>query len=237
MTPTQTNSKRVLMIVTSNLKLGNTGRSTGLWMEELAAPFNLFEEAGFEVTIASPMGGAAPVDEASLAEGFVTPDVVRFRANPVAAGRLAYTARLADMADTADTAGFDALFLVGGHGTMWDFVPNADLERLLESAQERGAVVSAVCHGVAGLLGAAKARFIEGRRLTGFSNEEEAAVGLTEVVPFLLQARLAAQGAMVETGPAFQPQVVVDGRLVTGQNPSSSRGVAQEVLRLLRDPT
>ena len=234
MTPTQTNSKRVLMIVTSNPKLGNTGRSTGLWMEELAAPFNLFEEAGFEVTIASPMGGAAPVDEASLAEGFVTPDVVRFRANPVAAGRLAHTARLADM---ADTAGFDALFLVGGHGTMWDFVPNADLDRLLDDAGKRGAVVSAVCHGVAGLLGAAKARFIEGRRLTGFSNEEEAAVGLTEVVPFLLQARLAAQGAMVETGPAFQPQVVVDGRLVTGQNPSSSRGVAQEVLRLLRNPT
>jgi putative intracellular protease/amidase len=221
---------RVLAVVTSQSKLGETGRSTGFWMEELAAPCNLFEDAGIAVTIASPLGGKAPVDEGSLSAGFITPDVIRFRESSAAMDRLVRTVPL----DTIrDMSGFDALFLVGGHGTMWDFAPNTDLARLLEDAEARGTVVSAVCHGVAGLLNATKSRSVQGRRVTAFSDEEEGAVGLAGVVPFLLETRLKAEGAKVETGTAFQPKVVIDGRLVTGQNPSSSRGVAQDVLKLL----
>jgi putative intracellular protease/amidase len=184
------------------------------------------------VTTASPLGGSAPVDEGSLSAGFVTSDVTRFKDTPTAMDRLIKTLPLGAV---NDMSGFDAIVLVGGHGTMWDFAPNADLARLLDDAETRGAVISAVCHGVAGLLNATKSRSLQGRRVTRFSNEEETAVGLTDVVPFLLETRLRAAGAMVEIGPAFQPRVVVDGRLVTGQNPSSSHGVAQEVLELLRN--
>lgn len=224
------NHARILMVVTSNAKLGETGRATGLWMEELAAPYNLFKDAGFDVTIASPLGGAAPVDDASLSAGFVTSDVSRFRDSAMAMADLANTTRLAAI---TDMTGFAAIFLVGGHGTMWDFSPNADLSRLLDDAEKRGAVIAAVCHGVAGLLGVGRSSFVAGRRLTGFSDVEEAAVGLTEVVPFLLETQLRGAGATVETGPAFYPKVVVDGRLVTGQNPTSSLGAAQEVASIL----
>jgi putative intracellular protease/amidase len=222
----------ILIVVTSNGRLGGTGRSTGLWMEELAAPYFLFTDAGFAVTIASPLGGAAPVDEGSLAGGSITPAVTRFRTDPSAAGRLAATVRLADVADMSR---FDVIYLVGGHGTMWDFTPNADLGRLLDDADRREAIIAAVCHGAAGLLSPpAQGSLVKGRTLTGFSDEEEAALGLTEVVPFLLQTRLTAEGATVSAGPAFQPNVVAHGRLVTGQNPSSSQGVAEEILSLLR---
>lgn len=224
------NHTRILMVVTSNAKLGETGRATGLWMEELAAPYNLFRDAGFEVTIASPLGGAAPVDDASLGAGFVTSDVTRFRDGARTMENLANTTRLAAI---EDMTGFAAIFLVGGHGTMWDFSPNDDLDRLLDDADKRGVVIAAVCHGVAGLLGASRSGFVAGRKLTGFSDAEEAAVGLTEVVPFLLETQLRAAGAIVETGPAFHPKVVVDGRLITGQNPTSSLGAAQEVARIL----
>jgi putative intracellular protease/amidase len=222
----------ILIVVTSNARLGDTGRSTGLWMEELAAPYFLFTDAGSDVTIASPLGGTSPVDEGSLAGGSVTPAVTRFRSDPSAAGRLAATVQLASI---ADASGFDAIYLAGGHGTTWDFTPNADLGRLLDDADRRGAIIATVCHGAAGLLSTpAQGSLIKGRTLTGFSDAEEAALGLTGVVPFLLQARLTAEGATVSTGPAFQPNVVADGRLVTGQNPSSTQGVAEKVLSLLR---
>lgn len=221
---------RILMVVTSNAKLGETGRTTGLWMEELAAPYHLFKDAGFEVVIASPLGGAAPVDEGSLSADFVTSDVTRFRDSVTATADLENTTRLDAI---SDMAGFAAIFLVGGHGTMWDFSPNADLSRLLDNAEKRGIVISAVCHGVAGLLGAGRSRFVTGRRLTGFSDAEEAAVGMAEIVPYLLETQLRAEGAQFEAGAAFHPKVVVDGRLVTGQNPASSLGAAREILSIL----
>lgn len=221
----------ILIAVTSHAELGDTGRPTGLWMEELAAPYLAFTGAGFDVTIASPLGGTAPVDPGSLAEGSVTPAVTRFRSDSSAHGLLASTARLGDI---ADMSGFDAIYLVGGHGTMWDFTPNADLGRLLDDATRRDAIIAAVCHGTAGLLTTTTpGSLVRGRTLTGFSDEEEAAVGLTAVVPFLLQTRLAAEGARVQAGPAFQPNIVVDRHLVTGQNPASSAGVAAQILTLL----
>lgn len=227
---THAQNVHILMVVTSNARLGDSGRQTGFWIEELAAPYNTFIDAGFAVTIASPLGGAAPIDPGSLDASFVTADVTRFQADATAMAALADTTRLGTI---DNLAGFAAIFLVGGHGTMWDFTPNADLDRLLQDANQRDLVVSAVCHGVAGLLGTAGTHYVRDRLLTGFSDGEEAMVGLTEVVPFLLETRLRAEGGAVETGPAFQPKIVVDGRLVTGQNPSSSRGTAEAVASLL----
>ena len=235
MTKAPATSAHVLMIVTSHADLGQTGAKTGLWMEELAAPYRLFRAAGFKITIASPQGGAAPVDPGSLAEGFATEDVAGFQGDAEAMAQLADTRTLASITALKD---YDALFLVGGHGTMWDFFPNADLTRLLAEAGRRGTVVGAVCHGVAALLNpgddpAARHR-LSGLRLTGFSNAEESAVGLTDAVPFLLESELRAHAALYESGPAFGPHVIQDGRYFTGQNPASSRDLADAMVRDLR---
>lgn len=219
---------RVLLILTSHAQLGTTGRTTGLWLEELAVPYRVFAAAGATVELASPRGGAAPVDPKS--EGSEAAEVRAFVADAAAKQALASTRRLADVRED-----YDAVFVVGGHGVMWDLPTDPDLARIVAATWGRGGVVAAVCHGPAALVGVKvdAQPIVAGRRVTGFTNEEERAAELHEVVPFALETRLRELGGRFEGGPMWKPQVVRDGRLVTGQNPASSGGVAREVLAAL----
>lgn len=223
---------RVVMLVTSHAELGGSGHPTGAWLEELAAPYWAFVDAGCDVVLASPKGGEGPIDPASRAEAMRTAAVQRFEEDGPALGKLKQTAKLSEI----EAEVFDAVFLVGGHGTMWDFPDEPALGRLLERSAERGAVIASVCHGAAGLLAAPpSAGLVAGRALTGFSDLEEAQVGLSEVVPFLLEARLRAAGARHSSGGPFGVHVVRDGQLVTGQNPSSSGACARAALAALAE--
>ncbi|GGD45070.1 type 1 glutamine amidotransferase domain-containing protein [Pseudoxanthomonas indica] len=224
--------KKILMVLTSHDKLGDTGKKTGFWLEEFAAPYYAFKDAGAEVVLASPLGGQPPLDPKSDAPDAQTPATVRFNGDTEAIAALAQTRKLAEVVD----ADVDAVFYPGGHGPLWDLVDDADSLRLIETKFAAGKPVAAVCHGPAVLRnakGALSQPLVKDKRVTGFSNEEEAAAQLTDVVPFLLEDALKAQGAHYEAGAAFQPHVVVDGRLVTGQNPASSEPAAQAVLKLL----
>ena len=218
--------KKVLMIVTSHDQLGATGTRTGFWLEELAAPYLEFVRAGAEVDIASPKGGKAPADPKSDTEPSA---VVRaFRADARAVAKLEATLRLGDVKEV-----YDAYFVVGGHGVMWDLAEDAAAQALLGRAFDAGRVVAAVCHGPAALVNVTLAdgsSIVAGRRVAGFSNEEEGAVKLTEIVPFSLETRLTERGGRYEKGPMWSSFVVRDGRLVTGQNPASSTAVARETL-------
>jgi putative intracellular protease/amidase len=223
-------SKRILIVVTSHAKLGSTDTPTGFWLEELAVPYQVFRDAGAQVDIASPAGGRAPADPKS--EKDTSEAVTRFLADPEATAKLADTLRL----DTL-TESYDAVFLAGGHGTMWDLPESRPLAALLGATHDRGGVVAAVCHGPAGLVAARRKDgrpLIDGLRVAGFSDEEEAAVGLTSIVPFLLETRLKELGGRYERGPMWAPFAVSDTRLVTGQNPASSRKVAEETLAALQ---
>jgi putative intracellular protease/amidase len=221
--------KSVLMIVTSHDKLGATGDKTGFWLEELAAPYQEFVNAGVSVDIASPRGGKPPADPRSEADA--TPAVQAFQADATARGKLEQSVRLANVSST-----YDAYFVVGGHGVMWDLADNPTLSALLATAYESGKVVAAVCHGPAALVNVrlpSGAPLVAGKKVTGFSNVEEEAVGLAKVVPFALETTLVDRGGKYEAGPLWQPFAVVDGRLVTGQNPASSALAAQKTLTLL----
>lgn len=224
--------KKILMVLTSHDKLGDTGKKTGFWLEEFAAPYYAFKDAGAQVLLASPLGGQPPLDPKSDAPDAQTPATVRFNGDTEAIAVLAQTRKLAEVVD----ADVDAVFYPGGHGPLWDLVDDADSLKLIEKNFAAGKPVAAVCHGPAVLRnakGALSQPLVKDKRVTGFSNEEEAAAQLTQVVPFLLEDALKAQGAHYEAGAAFQPHVVVDGRLVTGQNPASSEPAAQAVLKLL----
>lgn len=214
---------KALMIVTSHARLGNTGNATGLFLSELSHPYDVFQEQGYQVDVASPAGGDAPVDPNSLGD-----EAIKARVSLAA-----NTLRLADV----NVAEYDAVYLVGGHGTMFDLPGNSHLQQLLSDADANGKVIAAVCHGQSGLVNVRRADgsyLLDGRRVTSFSNEEEGIVGLTGVVPFLLQDKLVERGADYRSGPAWGEHVVSDGRLVTGQNPASAAGVAQAVCQLLR---
>ncbi|MGK4007211.1 type 1 glutamine amidotransferase domain-containing protein [Sorangium sp. So ce1036] len=222
---------RILMIVTSHERLGETGQQTGFWLEELAAPYRAFVEAGADVDIASPEGGRPPADPKSASDP--SEAVQWFLADERAQARLASTLRL-----DAVSADHDAYFVVGGHGVMWDLASDAAAARLLGGAFDRGKVVAAVCHGPGALVGVRLASgepLVKGRRVSAFSDEEEQAVGLAGVVPFALESRLRALGGRYERGPMWKPFAVRDGRLVTGQNPASSALVAQETLAALAE--
>ena len=224
--------KKILMVLTSHDKLGDTGKKTGFWLEEFAAPYYAFKDAGAQVLLASPLGGQPPLDPKSDAPDAQTPATVRFNGDTEAIAALAQTRKLADVVD----AEVDAVFYPGGHGPLWDLVDDADSLALIEKTFAAGKPVAAVCHGPAVLRnakGALSQPLVKDKRVTGFSNQEEEAAQLTAVVPFLLEDALKAQGAHYEAGAAFQPHVVVDGRLVTGQNPASSEPAAQAVLKLL----
>lgn len=222
----------VLMVLTSHDRLGNSGRKTGFWLEELAAPYYVFTDAGADVTLASPLGGRPPLDPRSDAPDYQTDDTRRFRSDPAAEASLADTAKLSDI--SADD--YDAVFFVGGHGTMWDVAEEPASVALVETMFAANKPVAAVCHGSA-VLRHAKAPdgtpLVRGKRVAGFSNTEEAAVGLTEAVPYLVEDVLRANGGVYSQADNFQSHVVTDGNLVTGQNPASSKGAAAAVVDLL----
>jgi len=221
--------KRILMIVTSHEKLGSTATKTGFWLEELAAPYLEFKQHGIELDIASPAGGKPPADPKSA--GDPTPVVRAFLEDVEATAKLANTLRLADV-----TARYDAYFVVGGHGVMWDLSQDAALSALLADAYERGNVVAAVCHGPAALVNVKLSDgsyLVDGKRVAAFTNAEEAAVGLSGVVPFPLESKLKERGALHHAAPMWSPFAIRDGNLVTGQNPASSVAVARATLEAL----
>jgi len=227
----------ILMVLTSNSLMGETGEATGLWFEELATPYFAFVDAGAEVTLASIKGGAAPVDPRSLKpRGENDASVERFLADEAASAQLMNTATI----EAIDVAGYDAVFLPGGHGTMWDLPTSESLGELLKLAWSQDKAIAAVCHGPAGLVGAKDQigePIVKGRRVTGFSDSEEDAIGLTDKVPFLLERRLRDLGGHYECAANFQPFAVRDGNLVTGQNPASSALTARFTLDVLADKT
>lgn len=226
---------KILIIATSHAVLGASGQPTGLWLEELTAPYYVFTDAGAKVTIVSIDGGAVPIDPQSRRPAGQNPaSVERFLKDPAAMRQIEASGKVANVS----AEGFDAVFLPGGHGPMWDVATSPQVGALLGAAWARGGVVAAVCHGSAGLVNA-KDTFgkplVAGRRTAGFSNAEEQAAGTTEVVPFLLESRLRGLGARYESGPAFKSFALRDGRLVTGQNPASSEAVGRLVLEALKE--
>ena len=226
-------NKRVLIIVTSNAKMGDSAKVTGIWAEELAAPYYAFIDAGITVELASPKGGAVPFDPASVKpKGLNGTHVERFLADAEAQHRCASTRAMAQM----DGAGFDAIFFPGGHGAMWDLPKDQDVTHAVEAAYQANKIIAAVCHGPAGLVAAKRPdgkSILHGKRINAFTDDEEAAAGLTQVVPFALETRMREQGGVFEKAANWQPFAVRDGNLITGQNPMSSTLVAQHVLEAL----
>lgn len=225
---------RLLIITTSAATMGASPEPTGLWLEELTTPYYLFRDAGLAVTLASVRGGPVPVDPRSLAPaGENDASVERYLADPAAQAEVADTPCF----ETLSPADYDGLFLPGGHGTMFDYPLSDSLARLVADFDAAGKVVAAVCHGPAGLVAARRADgtpVVAGRRVAGFTDSEERAVGLDAAVPFLLETRLRALGAQYQSGPDFAPFAVQDGPLITGQNPASARPVADLMIAALR---
>ncbi|MFP1921050.1 type 1 glutamine amidotransferase domain-containing protein [Lonsdalea quercina] len=222
----------ILMVLTSHDRLGNTGKKTGFWLEEFAAPYYVFKDAGAAITLVSPLGGQPPLDPVSDAPEAQTAATERFRQDADAQNALSHTAKLADV----NVADFDAVFYPGGHGPLWDLAESADSISLLEAFDRAGKPLGLVCHAPGALRhvrGADGEPLIKGRKVTGFSNSEEAAVQLTEVVPFLIEDEFTQLGGSYEKGADWQPHIVTDGLLTTGQNPASSEGVAQALLKQL----
>lgn len=224
--------KKILMVLTSHDQLGNTGHKTGFWLEEFAAPYYAFLDAGAAVRLASPKGGQPPLDPKSDDPAAQTEATHRFRADPIAVAQLADTHRLDEM----KVEDFDAVFYPGGHGPLWDLAEDAHSIALIEATIAAGKPVGAVCHAPAVLRHPRNADgtpLVKGRRVTGFTNSEEAAVQLTEVVPFLVEDMLKANGGDYSKGPDWHPYAVADGMLITGQNPASSELVAKKLLEVL----
>jgi putative intracellular protease/amidase len=222
---------KILMVLTSHDQLGNTGRKTGFWLEEFAAPYFVFRDAGVELTLTSPKGGQPPVDPKSDEPEGQTPAMTRFKEDKEAQKALASTVKLADM----KAEDFDTVFYVGGHGPMWDLAESKDSIALIESFYNSGKPVALVCHspGVLRHVTYKGEPLVKGKRVTGFTNEEEAEVQLTKVVPFLVEDELKRLGATFVKLPNWQPHAIVDGRLITGQNPASSTSAAQALLKLM----
>jgi putative intracellular protease/amidase len=223
---------KILIVLTSNDRLGDTGEKTGFWLEELAAPYCVLRDAGADITLASPAGGQPPMDPRSDRPEAQTESTERFRRDPDAQHQLAHTNKLAGV--SADD--FDAVFYPGGHGPMWDLPDNPESIAVIEALVRDHKPVAAVCHGPAALINARTpvgAHVVAGQNVTGFSNTEENKVGLADVVPFLLEDRLRERAAFYSNGPDFAPYVVVDDGLVTGQNPASSAPTANALLEVL----
>lgn len=222
----------ILMVLTSHDQLGDTGKKTGFWLEEFAAPYYVFKDAGASVTLASPKGGQPPLDPKSDAADAQTDATRRFKDDADAQAQLASTQRLSEV--TID--GFDAVFFPGGHGPLWDLAEDADARRLIEGFAAADRPVGAVCHAPAVFRhtqGPDGKPLVSGRRVTGFTNTEEDGVGLTDVVPFLVEDMLKANGGNYEKGADWASFVLTDGKLVTGQNPASSEDAAKALLKLL----
>lgn len=223
---------KILMVLTSHDQLGDTGQKTGLWLEEFAAPYYEFADAGVDIVLASPKGGQPPLDPKSDAPDAQTPATRRFRADAEVTTALGSTRKLAEVVDED----FDAVFYPGGHGPLWDLAADRDSIRLIESTYAAGKPVAAVCHAPAVLRHTKAADgtpLVKDKSVTGFTNSEEAAVGLTDVVPFLVEDMLKANGGRYSKQDDWQRYAITDGNLVTGQNPASSQDAAKAVLALL----
>lgn len=224
--------KKVLIVLTSHDTLGNTGKETGYYLSEVSHPEDVLTRAGIMVDFVSPQGGKAPMTGIDLED-------------PLNKAFLEDANKMSQVENTlnpsqVDASEYDAIFYAGGHGTMWDFPENELLANIASTLYEQGKVVGAVCHGPAGLVNLKLSNgeyLVAGKTVSAFTNEEEKAVELTEVVPFALESKLIERGAKVTKAPNFQPHVVVSERLVTGQNPASAAGVAEKMVELLNDLT
>jgi putative intracellular protease/amidase len=220
---------KILMVLTSHDKLGETGLKTGYWLDEFAAPYYAFKDAGAAITLASPLGGAPPMDPKSDLPESATAATQRFKTDRVAQATLAATRKLPELA----AADYDAVFYPGGHGPLWDLAQDPSSIALVEAMLAAGNPVAAVCHGAAVLLrprAADGTMLLKGKSVTGFSNTEEAALGLSRDVPFLLENMLVKAGARYSKLADWQPNVVVDGLIITGQNPASAGPAARALL-------
>jgi len=221
---------KIVMVLTSHDQLGDTGRKTGFWLEEFAAPYFVFRDAGVQLTLASPKGGQPPIDPKSDLPENQTPAMARFKKDETAQKALAHTVKLADV----KAEDFDTVFYPGGHGPMWDLAESQVSIALIEAFYNAGKPVAFVCHapGVLRHVTYKGEPLVKGKRVTGFTNGEEEEVQLTRVVPFLVEDELLRLGAIFEKVRNWQPFSIVDGRLVTGQNPASSTEAAKALLEL-----
>ena len=219
------------MVLTSHDRLGNTGRKTGFWLEEFAAPYFVFRDAGVQLTLASPKGGQPPIDPKSDLPENQTPAMARFKQDAEAQKQLSQTVKLSEV----KSEDYDSIFYVGGHGPMWDLVDNPDSIALIESFYNSGKPVAAVCHSPAVFhrVMYEGEPLVKGRRVTGFTNGEEAAVGLSDVVPFRVEDELKRIGGLYEKAPDWASFALVDHRVVTGQNPASSTAAAKALMDVL----
>jgi putative intracellular protease/amidase len=223
----------ILMVLTSHSELGSTGKKTGFWIEEFAAPYYVFADAGADITIASPKGGQPPIDPSSDTPDNQTPATIRFKADEKLQSILSETVLLS----TVSADDFDAIFYPGGHGPLWDLTSDADSITLIERFWSSKKPVVAVCHAPAVLLHVqdeADEPLVKGKQVTGFTNSEEEAVELTEIVPFLLENELIAKGGLYSKKEDWASNVVIDGMLITGQNPASSEAAAKELVKMLK---
>ncbi|MDD2885889.1 type 1 glutamine amidotransferase domain-containing protein [Comamonas jiangduensis] len=223
----------ILMVLTSHDQLGNTGLKTGFWLEEFAAPYYIFKEAGAKITLASPLGGQPPLDPKSDDPSAQTAATTRFKADVESIALLASTAKLA----TLNVADFDAVFYPGGHGPLWDLAEDKQSIALIEAMIAAGKPVAAVCHAPGVLRHTRNVDgmpLVKGKRVTGFTNTEEDAVQLSQIVPFLVEDMLKTNGGEYSKGPDWHPYVLVDGLLITGQNPASSELAAEKLLGMLK---
>ena len=224
--------KKVLIVLTSHDKLGDTGAKTGFWLEEFAAPYYALKDAGVVLTLASPLGGQPPIDPKSDDAGSQTEATLRFKTDTSAQGLLASTLKLKDVS----AADFDAVFYPGGHGPLWDLAEDATSIAMIETMLKAGKPVAAVCHAPGVLRhpkGADGQSVVKGKKVTGFTNTEEEAAGLTAVVPFLVEDMLTQNGGVYSKAADWHPHVEIDGLLITGQNPASSEPVAKALLATL----
>ncbi|WP_299802757.1 type 1 glutamine amidotransferase domain-containing protein [uncultured Shewanella sp.] len=223
----------VLMVLTSHDKLGDTGLKTGFWLEEFASPFYRFKDSGFNVTLASPAGGQPPLDPSSEQPDFQTVATDRFNQDQQAQQLLATTHVLSEI----NQADFDAVFYPGGHGPLWDLTNDAHSIALIEAFYQANKPVGLVCHAPGALKNVKAADgtpLVAGKQVTGFTNSEEAAVQLTEIVPYLVEDMMLAHGALYTKGDDWNSYLAVDGNLITGQNPASSEAVADEIIKQLK---
>jgi putative intracellular protease/amidase len=228
------NPLKILFVTTSHEQLGDTNYRTGVWLEELATPYYIFTEAGVELTIASPNGGPVPLDPKSESIIVATQRTKRFLKDEVAMNFISNSIPL----EAIKAEDFDAVFLTGGHGPMWDIADNKSVKRLLEAFNNDNKPIASVCHGVVGLLslqGDDGELLIRGKHLTAFSNSEEESAGLTKVVPFLLETRLISLGAEYSKAANYTGHVVIDANIITGQNAASSEEVAKKIVALLKE--
>lgn len=223
---------KILIVLTSHNQLGDTGLKTGFWVEEFAAPYYVMQEAGMEITIASPQGGQPPIDPKSALPEFQTAATKRFDADASLQKKLAETVKL----ESIDVSDYDAVFYPGGHGPLWDLTDDEHSIKLIEAFWNSGKPVAAVCHAPGVLRyvkNADQSPLVKGKNITGFSNTEEKAVELTDIVPFLVEDELVKLGAHYSKAEDWSSYVVRDGKLITGQNPGSSEETAKKLVDLL----